>query len=100
VRDQCPENHDTLTGSSATGTLWNASLGMTCNDWTSAVGTTGRPMLGHSWPADSGMSWMEAHAAQGCAPGVHLNPGTLPTTPRTVGYGGGYGGIYCFALAP
>lgn len=95
------DNHDTLTGSNTQGMLMSTSPGSTCNDWTSAVGSTGKPMLGHSWPAGSGMSWIQAHAAAGCAPSVHLEQ-TGPPAPGTdgVGSGGGYGGIYCFALTP
>jgi hypothetical protein len=95
------DNHDTLTGSNNQGMLMSTSPGSTCNDWTSAVGSTGRPMLGHSWPAGSGMSWIQAHAAAGCAPSVHLEQtgGPAPGSDG-VGSGGGYGGIYCFALEP
>ncbi len=94
------DNHDTLTGSNTTGMLNGANAGATCNDWTSAVGTTGKPMCGHSWPAASGMSWMQAHAAGGCAPGVNLVQTGGPGSMVTVGAGGGYGGFYCFALTP
>jgi len=93
------DNHDTLTGSTMTGMLQASSAAGTCNDWTSAVGTTGRPMLGHSWPARSGMSWIQAHPAGGCAAGVNLVQAGGPTG-TDVGSGGGYGGIYCFALLP
>ena len=56
-------------------------------------------MVGHSWPAQSGMSWIRAHPAPGCAPSVSLvqmggGSGT------GIGNGGGYGGFYCFALKP
>jgi hypothetical protein len=53
-------------------------------------------MTGHSWPARSGENWIEAHPAGGCAAGVNFiqNGGG---TGDTVGSGGGYGGIYCFA---
>jgi hypothetical protein len=95
------DDHDTLTGSTTTGVLMSTTPASTCNDWTSAVGTTGRPMLGHSWPAASGMSWIQAHPAAGCAPGVNLVAGGgAPPGTTGVGSGGGYGGIYCFALTP
>jgi hypothetical protein len=106
------DNHDTVTGSNAQGQYSNGS---TCADWTStltpssgAAGSGGRtgggsahngPMVGHSWPAQSGQSWIQAHAAPGCAPSVSLvqNGGG---SGDGIGNGGGYGGIYCFALAP
>jgi hypothetical protein len=97
----CPDNHDTLTGTNMTGNLLGTTMGATCNDWTSPVGSTGRPGLGHSWPAGSGMSWMQAHMAAGCAPSVALvQSGGPPAGAIGVGDGGGYGGIYCFALSP
>jgi hypothetical protein len=95
------DNHDTVTGSNAQGELGNMTKGSTCNDWTSKVGSTGKPMCGHSWPRSSNQSWIATHAAGGCAPGVNIHgeggpaPGDL-----TIGAGGGYGGIYCFALTP
>jgi hypothetical protein len=104
------DNHDTITGSDAQGRYNN---GVTCEDWTSVETPTtstgsggGRPgggskgpMCGHSWPAQSGQSWIAAHAAPGCAPSVSLvqmggGSGT------GIGNGGGYGGFYCFALQP
>jgi hypothetical protein len=95
------DNHDTLTGSSLTGTLYGTDWGATCHDWTSKVGADGRPRVGHSWPAGSGMSWMSALDEAGCAPGVNLvEMGPPNPAVPTVGSGGGYGGIYCFALTP
>jgi hypothetical protein len=96
----CPDNHDTLTGSTASGMLMGTSLGNTCNDWTSAVGSTGRPGVGHSWPSSvSGTSWIQAHTAGGCGAGVNLVQGGSMSA-ATVGSAGGYGGIFCFALTP
>jgi hypothetical protein len=96
------DNHDTLTGSTAQGVLESTNMKDTCNDWTSKVGSTGIPRIGHSWPrAGATQSWISEHKAGGCAPGVNIfgqggpQPGDL-----TVGAGGGYGGIYCFALTP
>jgi hypothetical protein len=45
-------------------------------------------------------NWISAHTVSGCNPGIQLEQlgggqGTL-----TVGGGGGYGGLYCFALTP
>lgn len=44
-------------------------------------------------------NWMSALDEGGCAPGVNLSEMSLPGQDNTVGGGGGYGGIYCFALA-
>ena len=50
----------------------------------------------------SGESWMSALDEAGCAPGAFIieagPPGANGT--KTVGDGGGYGAIYCFALTP
>jgi hypothetical protein len=153
------DNHDVLTGTNERGELFSDDPGSTCNDWTSAVGDTGRPRCGHSWPrrggpndgpgpdgpggvmfhgeggADSlgiggaptggpiigiggmpiaggggplqgnigsGNNWMSALDEAGCAPGAFIveagPPGANGT--QTVGDGGGYGAIYCFALTP
>ena len=97
----CPDNHDTLTGSTSTGVLMGTGTTATCADWTSAVGSAGRPGLGHSWPANSGQSWIQTHTAAGCAPSVALTQSGGPPAGATgVGDGGGYGGIYCFAVTP
>lgn len=106
------DNHDVVTASDAQGRY---SGGVTCNDWTSTetlvppanMTMTMRrggfnhngPTVGHSWPAQSGQSWMYAHAAPGCAPSVSLVQ-TGAGSGVGIGNGGGYGGIYCFAVAP
>ena len=109
------DNHDVLTGTSDEGTLFSTDAGSTCNDWTSAEGETGEPRCGHSWPRSfgnggpggpggggSGETWMSALDEAGCAPGAWIieagPPGANGT--KSVGDGGGYGGIYCFALNP
>jgi hypothetical protein len=106
------DNHDILTGTNDQGTLYSPTA--TCKDWTGAAGdlaSEGRPHVGHSWPRipfpgtspDGGSlaNWMSALDESGCAPGVNLIE-TGPPNPNqtTVGSGGGYGGIYCFALIP
>jgi hypothetical protein len=137
------DNHDILTGTNTSGRLLSENWSSTCHDWTSSVGSDGRPHCGHSWPRsatgggsgtggrDGGGSfpppfdgavpgfdgsfppgtggggisdinnWMSSLDEAGCAPGVNLIEmgGPNPADP-TVGSGGGYGGIYCFALAP
>jgi len=89
------DNHDTITGSNAEGE-WDG--GSTCEDWTSAVGSDG-PRVGHSWPAGSGMNWIEAHTAPGCEPSVNLVQSGAGSG-NGIGNAGGYGGFYCFALMP
>jgi hypothetical protein len=99
------DNHDTLTGSNKMGQFVGGSMAATCNDWTSAVAATGRPMIGHSWPRNPsnlsfGGHWISDHSAPGCAPGVNISSGGGSGGAGTVGGGGGYGGIFCFALTP
>ncbi|MDQ2643934.1 MAG: hypothetical protein M3020_08980 [Myxococcota bacterium] len=94
--NSCPDNHDTLTGSKSDGT-WDGES--TCDDWTSTE-AQGRPRVGHSWPAGSGMNWIQAHSVTGCAAGVGIVQGGKGTGSGSVGALGGYGGIYCFALTP
>ena len=96
------DNHDMLTGTNKQGKLYGANY--TCKDWTANAGnkqTEGQPRVGHSWPANSGMNWMDALTESGCAPGVNLVEmgGPMPNS-NTVGSGGGYGGFYCFASTP
>jgi hypothetical protein len=110
------DNHDTVTGSNAMGMHDSTP---TCSDWTSTEtpgaagmggsggtggsGPTGSrsngPRIGHSWPARSGMHWIAAHQAPGCAPSVSLVQ-MGGGSGVGIGNGGGYGGIYCFALMP
>jgi hypothetical protein len=96
----CPDNHDILTGSDTAGALYTRGTNPTCDDWTSAVGSAGRPRCGHSWPRGT-QSWISVLDEAGCAPGISLvEMGPPNTSNPTVGSGGGYGAIYCFALSP
>jgi hypothetical protein len=99
------DDHDTLTSTKTDGTY----SGFSCDDWTST--TTAAPesggggpgsgdstfVLGHSWPAQSGQSWVAAHSARGCQAGTNFiqNGGGMGGV--TVGAAGGYGAFYCFA---
>jgi hypothetical protein len=109
------DNHHTLTGSNAEGTLkvptgTNASNTTyhTCKDWTvaEANATHGKPGVGFAWPrggrvSNQGSHWYTTYDATGCGRGIAIiedgpgQPGVL-----TVGNGGGYGAFYCFALSP
>ena len=108
------DNHDFLTGTNDQGKLYSATA--TCLDWTNAVGnrtTSGRPRVVHSWPrlgmggavggaggTISMNNWMSALDEGGCGAGINLAEMSGPDQGVTVGVGGGYGGIYCFALNP
>src|SRR5690606_6678362 len=93
------DDHDVLTG-----THWDGTYdGFSCDDWTSTTaevpggGFDGGLRLGHAWPAGSGEGWQTVHAAQSCAAGTNfLQNG--PGDGESVGAGGGYGAIYCFAI--
>jgi hypothetical protein len=107
------DNHDILTGSGPDGRLFEDGAGgriATCADWTSsdlrgrpsdAFGQNGQVPVGHSWPRNNaeGRHWISEHTVNGCEPGAAIDRGTVPSRDDfTVGAGGGYGGIYCFAL--
>jgi hypothetical protein len=96
------DNHHFLTGSDAQGKLYGSKA--TCLDWTSSVKnntTTGRPRIGFSWSASGRTNWISGQDEGGCGAGVAIGEsgGSDPSNP-IVGSGGGYGGIYCFALTP
>jgi hypothetical protein len=94
------DNHDILTGSNSQGMLYSMDRGKTCNDWTSSVGSTGRPRCGHSWPRGV-QSWISVLDEAGCGAGINLlEQGGPKLSDPTVGSGGGYGAIYCLALTP
>lgn len=103
------DNHDTLTGSNAQGKLQSQTA--TCRDWTTSDGASanGKPQVGHSWPRGSGgggalgqamIQWLSAHDEPGCARQINLSEASPSAPGNGVGAGGGYGGIYCFALTP
>ncbi|MBL8743137.1 MAG: hypothetical protein JNK04_18635 [Myxococcales bacterium] len=95
------DNHHMLTGTDVSGQLYAASA--TCQDWTSSATDVGRPRVGLAWPREGGggaANWISELDESGCAPGVNLIQSGGPGDDGTVGSGGGYGGIYCFALMP
>jgi hypothetical protein len=107
------DNHDTLTGSGPDGRLFDDGEGgnvATCQDWTSSTlrgeegnmfGGGGQIPVGHSWPRtnNNGRNWISDHTINGCEPGADVDGGAgAPAGDFRVGAGGGFGGIYCFAL--
>lgn len=95
------DNHDTLTGSDSSGKLASASA--TCSDWTSTT-ASGKPRIGHAFPRSGSTSgananWIYAHEAPGCAAGINISTTSMGQG-SSVGGGGGYGAIYCFAEVP
>jgi hypothetical protein len=103
------DNHDVMTGTGLDGKVTSGAFQrptLTCHDWTSKEkefaegdpsGSRSGPLCGHSWQGN----WMAYIEEGGCGAGVNLEE-TGPPRPGvlTVGTGGGYGAIYCFALAP
>lgn len=124
------DTHDTLTGSDTMGRLpEGADAFQTCQDWTSRAEEGGGDaiMAGHTWPRcamfggcgedmmgggfpggsffggmfGNGSSWVSDHPVQGCKPGVNFEQNGAGTPGlMTVGAGGGWGAIYCFAILP
>jgi hypothetical protein len=94
------DDHDTMTATNDDGTY----AGFSCDDWTSVTaapsggGRDSGIVMGHSWPAQSGQSWVSSHGGHACAAGTNFIQNG-PGDSDTVGGGGGYGGFYCFALA-
>jgi hypothetical protein len=123
--DNCADNHDVLTGSDTEGKVCTSTTcsGMggfggggfgggggdsvtdyTCAGWTSsAKNASVKPRVGHTWPTMSGSedNWISQLTEAGCAPGYNLvQDGLGDQSTQTVGAGGGYGAIYCFAVNP
>lgn len=91
TRDNPPNMHDILTGSTAEGRAFTGDADMTCRNYTSS--TTGAVMLGHvdrrgldDTPAAK--SWSTSHPSRG--PGGGCSQDDLRST-------GGAGLLYCFA---
>jgi hypothetical protein len=95
------DNHATLTGSGPQGTLWSTGLAATCQDWTDATATGGKPHVGYTFPRSSSNNWISIFDEPGClAGGTIIDTGGPNTNDPSVGSSGGYGAIYCFALTP
>jgi hypothetical protein len=95
------DNHHMLTGSKAGGLLHSMNKSVTCQDWTSKVGTDGKPQCGVAWPRSQGDSWIAWGPEGGCAPGFNIVTGAGATEGGVaVGSNGGYGGFYCFSTVP
>jgi hypothetical protein len=100
------DNHDVLTGSDTQGKLFSKTA--TCRDWTTSDGSSanGKPQIGHSWPRSGGggggdsAHWISAHNEPGCGRQINLSNDIAMAPGTGVGAGGGYGGIFCFALSP
>jgi hypothetical protein len=89
-------NYDVLTGSGTDGKKVSSDTAAArCSDWTSLT-ASGQPWCGHSW---GGSHWIRTIQEGGCGACVNLLNTGGPTS-TCVGSGGGYGGIYCFALTP
>ena len=94
------------------GVNWRGSPSAPANirgarDLEKSFGSSGRPRVGLSWPRAPRpgaepriQSWISHFNAVGCAPGGQITPSGKDRHAATVGLGGGYGGIYCFALEP
>jgi hypothetical protein len=104
------DNHHVLTGSNDKGQLYANSAAATCADWTkSTPDMADAPRVGLSWPRGGrgggggagAQHWLSAMDESGCGKGINLGGvgGPVESNP-TVGSGGGYGAIYCFALMP
>jgi hypothetical protein len=104
------DNHHVLTGSNAQGQLYMNSPTVTCSDWTkSTPDQADAPRVGLSWPRQGrgggggagAQNWISAMDESGCGKGVSIVEMGGPNGANpTVGSGGGYGAIYCFALKP
>jgi hypothetical protein len=98
------DNHNTVTGTGEGGTLYSDDWSFTCHDWTSKVGTDGKPMIGFSWKGGAanieGSLWYGSEITEGgCADIVNIT-NSMDRSIRGIGALGGYGGFYCLALEP
>ena len=90
-------SYDVITGSNKLGLLKYDDPEHTCMDWTDGSLDNVLVTAGHTWLAGGIGNWIDAHAELSCRPGVKLDsPGISDGT--SIGAGGGWGGIYCFAL--
>lgn len=94
------DNHHVLTGSDTLGKLYQNDVNASCANWTSTAASAGKPRGGFSWIADGRVHWMSQFVEGGCGAKVSIIEMGGPSGEPTVGSGGGYGAIYCFALMP
>jgi len=94
------DNHNVLTGSTTAGTVDTGGLRATCQDWTDATASGGKPRCGVSWPRANLTNWISTLNEGGCVPGATPGNNAQSGPSGTVGALGGYGGFYCFALTP
>lgn len=94
------DNHHVLTGSDTSGKLYQNNVNGTCANWTSTAANAGKPQVGVSWIAGNRTHWISQFSEGGCGAKVSVVEMGGPTGEAVVGSGGGYGGIYCFALMP
>jgi hypothetical protein len=93
------DNHHFLTGSTKDGTVEATN---NCASWTTTTTTPAtRPRIGFSFTAGGRTNWIFGQIEGGCGAGINIKEtgGSDPSNP-IVGSGGGYGGIYCFAMQP
>ena len=101
------DNHHMITGSDKEGRLYSRDA--TCDDWTN-VNASGKPRCGFSWPrfmmrktsqwGDMGSThWISDIDVGGCKAGIHVST-SFDSPSDIIGWQGGYGGFYCFALSP
>jgi hypothetical protein len=89
-----------VAGDACTALLMGMDVSGKCSDFNGSLFCA--PSGGPGGSMDGSMAnWMSSLDESGCAPGVNLvEMGPPQESSTTVGSGGGYGGIYCFALTP
>jgi hypothetical protein len=72
------DNHDILTGSDRNGRLYSSDWSHNCHDWTSAVGSDGKPRVGHSWTRVGGVGDLGGGPDGMRGPGMMVMGGDFP----------------------
>ena len=99
------DNHNTITGTNAEGKVQSMDWSYTCHDWTSKVGTDGKPMIGFSWKGGAGNApgsrwYTSSGITEGGCDDIINTTNSMDFSIRGIGALGGYGGFYCLALEP